>query len=455
MSVKELSQKIMIAWSLITSSASAASLNTDHPVEVTCGIVYSVGAQRAHGGWPNTIRNTTGDHLRTHILHLHYAPFVQVHNPGLSTIRYNFATNGQPKVTFEAPPLSLHFERLSGATTGFMSNTPNRISNLYVFNPQTPKTFVFKLSSQPLAAELVLLPGETKIFRPNIPPTYTWNDDRVGDGALIYDWRNNQTANITAISSANWQGAAYAYSADWLGGNGTNSATANAGLGVIATRPEDTWNIAISKSGTSLLGHRVFKIPATPSATWPMEPSPALELTSFPQQTKDLSGVFSTSNVNISGTTQIQNRVMNPIFSITAPCKSSTLRTFIDRDADGLDDDWERLYFGNLSQDGTADSDGDGDPDSKEYITGTSPVDQSDILGATLTESGANFVLNWPYNEWRKYEIQESSNLSQWTTIRTVEMTSHSPNATRTLSETISPDTNENRFYRVKVSNRD
>jgi len=46
-----------------------------------------------------------------------------------------------------------------------------------------------------------------------------------------------------------------------------------------------------------------------------------------------------------------------------------------DSDLDKLDDAWERRYFGDLSHDGTSDSDGDGLSDLQELSAGTSPVD--------------------------------------------------------------------------------
>lgn len=45
-----------------------------------------------------------------------------------------------------------------------------------------------------------------------------------------------------------------------------------------------------------------------------------------------------------------------------------------DTDGDGLPDEWEQRYFGNLSRDGTGDSDHDGLTDSEEFAAGTNPV---------------------------------------------------------------------------------
>ncbi|OQX20370.1 MAG: hypothetical protein BWK80_35775, partial [Desulfobacteraceae bacterium IS3] len=52
----------------------------------------------------------------------------------------------------------------------------------------------------------------------------------------------------------------------------------------------------------------------------------------------------------------------------------------IDSDSDGMADKWEKLYFGDLSHDGTGDGDNDGFSDLQEYSNGTDPtVSDADI----------------------------------------------------------------------------
>lgn len=46
-----------------------------------------------------------------------------------------------------------------------------------------------------------------------------------------------------------------------------------------------------------------------------------------------------------------------------------------DTDGDGLSDDWERMFFGNLYRDGSGDMDEDGTTDLKEYKQETDPTD--------------------------------------------------------------------------------
>ena len=49
-------------------------------------------------------------------------------------------------------------------------------------------------------------------------------------------------------------------------------------------------------------------------------------------------------------------------------------RELVDEDDDGMDDNWERLHFGDLSNDGSADTDGDTMTDKLEHDAGTGPL---------------------------------------------------------------------------------
>src|SRR5205823_11864599 len=53
-----------------------------------------------------------------------------------------------------------------------------------------------------------------------------------------------------------------------------------------------------------------------------------------------------------------------------------------DADGDGMADDWELAYFGDLSRDGAADFDGDGSTDLAEFRAGTNPADNSSVFRA-------------------------------------------------------------------------
>ena len=441
---------------LFVLEARAASLNRNQSLEVTCGLLYSVGAYNAYGGWPQYIHERTGDTLRNYILHLHYAPFVRVHNPGTVPVEFDRSDGLPPVVRFNAPPLALRFERLSGATSGFMSTGARPIINLHVFQENFAAGKIFRLylsmtDTGPIGMRLE--PGETKIFVPRIPPNHTWDADQAGEGNTIFDWRNDKTSYIECTAEHGWRGAAYAYSADWLAGVNFHT-PANGQLGVISSRWEDTWNVYISKSGESLKGARVYQIPETPSASWPMEPLENMRIESFPIQTKNMVGVFSTSEVYIADNTQIQNRTnLRPVFSVLIPYELTTINAFIDTDNDGIDDDWERIHFGNLAKDGSADSDGDGDLDSREYLTGSLPNDKNDKFVATLKDEDGELKIQWSGTGGRIYEVQESTNLKTWTTIKTWQPPSSffNPAWGKNHTETLTPPTHGNAYYRVRV----
>ncbi len=76
--------------------------------------------------------------------------------------------------------------------------------------------------------------------------------------------------------------------------------------------------------------------------------------------------------------------------------------TFVDTDSDGLSDPWEEAYFGNLSQTSSADPDADGYSNSQEYAGGSNPNSVSSIPGDV---DGDGLADNW--------EITWFGNLSQ------------------------------------------
>jgi hypothetical protein len=59
-----------------------------------------------------------------------------------------------------------------------------------------------------------------------------------------------------------------------------------------------------------------------------------------------------------------------------SPPLGSIAQAFTDTDMDGLDDDWEVLHFGNLSQTAAGDFDADGMTNLEEYTNGFNPTVQ-------------------------------------------------------------------------------
>jgi hypothetical protein len=82
-----------------------------------------------------------------------------------------------------------------------------------------------------------------------------------------------------------------------------------------------------------------------------------------------------------------------------------------DSDGDGLPDDWEIAYFGNLSQSGAGDFDGDKINNSTEYITGTAPNSAASGLRITsISRSGNNITIGWPALPYGTYRHSTALN---------------------------------------------
>ncbi|HMJ64665.1 MAG TPA: hypothetical protein VK615_04875, partial [Candidatus Binatia bacterium] len=120
-----------------------------------------------------------------------------------------------------------------------------------------------------------------------------------------------------------------------------------------------------------------------------------------------------------------------------------------DSDGDGLDDDFEITHFGDLSHDGTADSDGDSQTDYQEFLAGTNPTSNSSILRAITVgnaNSNAKQVI-WSAVPGRSYIVQYKDSLAaSWSTLMGTVRASASTAAK--LDMTSAPQ----RFYRVLLA---
>ncbi|MEY4488138.1 MAG: hypothetical protein RIQ79_646, partial [Verrucomicrobiota bacterium] len=109
---------------------------------------------------------------------------------------------------------------------------------------------------------------------------------------------------------------------------------------------------------------------------------------------------------NVAAATYDEVRIWNGALTNTAintyQLAGPNSFTFVDTDSDGLSDPWELAYFGDLSKSGTDDPDSDGFNNAAEYTGGSNPTITASVPSDT---DGDGLPDNW--------EIQYFGNLSQ------------------------------------------
>jgi len=121
---------------------------------------------------------------------------------------------------------------------------------------------------------------------------------------------------------------------------------------------------------------------------------------------------------------------------------------------DGIPDSWRLRHFGSVSNNllsaATADADGDGADNWKEFQTGTDPNDtRSKLALEHLKKSVGGLKVAWPSVAAKQYVIESATSLgsTNWSTI-----SSNITGTGDTLEFTDPSAVNGNKFYRVRVA---
>ncbi len=143
--------------------------------------------------------------------------------------------------------------------------------------------------------------------------------------------------------------------------------------------------------------------------------------------------------------------------------EATVVRTNLDTDADGLPDDWEQFYFGQLGVSATNSFTGDDISNFAKYIAGTNPTNSTDNFRLLTIQTQTNATeLHFNFAPSRQYTIQWSDDLQHWQSVTNPVLNYSSAWLAKTGTNVVYPspvfavwhDTNavnQQRFYRVAV----
>jgi hypothetical protein len=138
-----------------------------------------------------------------------------------------------------------------------------------------------------------------------------------------------------------------------------------------------------------------------------------------------------------------------PRLELTGTAVSAT-----DSDADGLPDDWERFYFGDLVETAAGDGDGDGQTNHSEWLAGNDPTRPGSVLAAVSpTERGDGAVIvRFQHTAHRAYAIHWSEDLTNWQTVPDPVLTYREPGLAEWIDDgSLTGGVAAQRFYRVRL----
>ncbi len=378
-------------------------------VDVRCGVVYSIFNHPTFGMWTQQVPSGMGSQAWNRMIFLMYAPFVVVkNNSGWPLELYGDQNRNIPLVTFDQPPLQLEFKRIGDSHAGFVTNSPARLNDMYGNQPVARKTFKISLDGGTLVptGSKTLAPGESCVFTPAVPPSSKFTD--------VFDWQNNLTSNLHA--SVGWKGPSNGFFVDYLTGRAGINQDVNGRLVIVPTRIQDSWDVRISGIETAMAsGTRIFRGMASVGLTWPIDPEPEAEITHSPYTLSDHRNPIPVTTMKVESVDPISYWQVEPIFSVLLP--PTTQSGFItDANSNGMNDGWEKHYFGDTSPSPSADADHDGYSNYFEYLAGTSPLDGTDFIRQSLvTLETGELQIEWSSIPNRTYVVETSGNLKDWT----------------------------------------
>jgi Tfp pilus assembly protein PilV len=154
-----------------------------------------------------------------YLLHLVYSPIITLHNPYNIPLRF---TN--LRVEFVNVPFAFQVFKNDGAGFKAQSTEPVPFSTMYSNSIDGGQSKRFGLTLND-----TMLPGEVKVYSPNIDPNRNWDTERrAGSNMVFWDWGNSNsednrtggtvTDTSKSVGIAGWNGPSVGYDLDYLVG---------------------------------------------------------------------------------------------------------------------------------------------------------------------------------------------------------------------------------------------
>ena len=347
----------------------AQPVNPLAPVIVRCEMMFSFFAKvsKGHHPWEWVIPNAFGGGPEgekwNHMLHLIYTPMVTLWNPYNVTLRLR-----QPVIEIANPPVAFRFIRQKSSVPSAIGEVTNRLiplDEMYVEGgAKFDKKFVMQLFGQvgsdgSTYGDVVLLPGEVRLFSPALDPNW--------DFVRLFDWQNNLTdrqnyaAQIRAAPG--WRGPQYGFNIDWLAGDPSAVISPRNGpndpLGVIGSRIDDVWDVecglapARTKAGANISRYAVslltsagsssptssstvlsrleFDFHADPNVLAKAITRDGLAGTKIPFKMSEFSNPELASNIKVGFTDPLKQWIVKPFLVLTAQAKTTSDSVFPSR----------------------------------------------------------------------------------------------------------------------------